>query len=100
MSHAILHLVNQSPFDNHRLQECLQHCCANDAIVLFDEGVYGALASQTYAQQLSQQRVYAIDDDLQLRGLAQAPLIDTVQLINYDDFVRLTTDYPLTQSWY
>ena len=43
--------------------------------------------------------VYALQPDLQARGIAPDTVIDGIELVDYDGFVKLTTEYEKTQSW-
>ena len=40
---STLHTVNKSPFGNGTLLSCLNHCKPGDAVLLIEDGVYGAL---------------------------------------------------------
>ena len=94
---AILHLVNQSPFESHSLKECLAFSNEHDIILLMGDATY-ALCHQELSAQLSQTTVVALHDDCLARGLTvdESPC----RLIDYDEFVRLTLKYSPTVSWY
>ena len=100
MSNPLLHTVNQSPFHRNTLAECLHCYREGDAILLLENGVYGALASQPLAEPLGGKTCYAIRADLEARGLLALPLIEGISLIDYDEFVGLTVTYPVVNSWY
>ncbi len=100
MSHAILHTVNQSPFTHSALEQCLCYTQECDAILLLENGVYAALLTHPLSDKLSGKKCYAIEADLQARGLLEQTLASHIQLINFTDFVGLTTQYKLVQSWY
>ena len=40
---TMLHIVNKSPFERNTLDTCLKHAKAGSAILLIEDGVYGAL---------------------------------------------------------
>ncbi len=98
---TILHTVNQSHSTSSSLQQCLDYFTPNDAIVLLEDGVYNALAYHSSAEKLSGiPHCYAIDDDIKARGLDDEDLLPNIQRISYDDFVNLSVQHPLSQSWF
>lgn len=98
---AILHTVNQSPFNRSTLSQCLERLSAEDSLLLLEDGVYGALSAQPYAQQMqAAKQCYAIADDIHARGIHIDDLITGIELIDYDKFVQLTINNTLVQSWY
>ncbi len=100
MSHSILHTVNQSPFSNKTLQQCLSTYTDGDGILLLENGAYAALLSQPLANLLEHKTCYVIEADLQARGLLEQELAANIQLIHYEKFVQLSTEYDVVQSWY
>ncbi len=101
MTQRILHTVNQSPFASQLLSQCIERCSSNDSVVLLEDGVYGALKTQPYAERLQPlQHCYAIAHDVEARGLTQGQLLENVTLISYDKFVSLCVEHPLSHSWY
>lgn len=100
MSRHILHTVNQSPFTTNTLAQCLSYIDDGDAILLLENGVYGALSSQSLAAQLTNKTCYVIEADLQARGLLEQDRLTHIKLIDVNQFVELTTQYDLVQSWY
>ena len=98
---TILHTVNQSPFSSLLLQQCFDKIHSQDGLLLLEDGVYAALTSHAYAATVkAHKHCYAIKSDLDARGLAIDTLADNITLIDYADFVRLTTEYDLVHSWY
>ncbi len=100
MSRHLLHTVNQSPFTSDTLAQCLLYCGDDDAILLLENGVYGALTSHALTAELAQKTCYVIEKDLQARGLAMQDRQAHIELIDIHQFVTLTTQYDLVQSWY
>ena len=96
----ILHTVNKSPFQQATLAQCISRCANGDGIILLEDGVYGALQDNPQANQLSELICFAIEADLQSRGLLARPLIKEVQLIDFDRFVTLSCQHSLVLSWY
>ena len=64
---------------------------ADDPILLYEDGVYaavkGAASEELVKQALGQHPVYALQADLEARGLAS--LVDGIQVVDYDGFVEL-----------
>lgn len=101
MNQRILHTVNKSPFSSTVLSQCLARWSQGDAILLLEDGVYGALNSHAYSQALSEvEQCYAIEADIIARGLEGELLLPHITLITYEQFVGLSLEYPLSHSWY
>ena len=100
---SVLHIVNKSPFDRNSLDTCLRLARPDSAILLIEDGVYAVRADTDAAKRLQQamdsHRVYALQADMQARGLADNAIIDGVELVDYDGFVQLATEYDKLQSW-
>jgi tRNA 2-thiouridine synthesizing protein B len=99
----ILHIVNKSPFERNTLDSCLRLALDGSAILLIEDGVYAASRKSTTAPRVGEAMqklpVYALQPDLQARGIAPDTVIDGIELVDYDGFVKLTTEYEKTQSW-
>jgi tRNA 2-thiouridine synthesizing protein B len=99
----LLHTVNKSPFERTALQTCLRLSQAGCGILLLEDGVYAALqGTQTESDiktALGDKKVYALLPDLQARGFAADKVISGVQLVDYNGFVDLVTEYQATQAW-
>lgn len=39
---STLHTVNKSPFEKNALKSCLGHLCSGDAVLMIEDGVFGA----------------------------------------------------------
>lgn len=83
---------------------CIKICSKNDAILLLEDGVFGAIDSSPGSVQLQElmatgTRVFAIRADVSARGLTEKLLLSITQ-IDYDNFVQLTIDHQCIQSWY
>lgn len=99
----MLHTVNKSPFEKNSLQTCLRLSKPGSSILLIEDGVYGALKGSEVATRLGEQmrdrQVYVLGPDLKARGLEQDKLIDGIEVVDYDGFVRLAAEAPKVQSW-
>ena len=100
---SVLHIVNKSPFDRNSLDTCLRLARPDSGILLIEDGVYAVRANTETATRLQQalasHRVYALQSDMQARGLADNAIVDGVELVDYDGFVQLATEYDKLQSW-
>ncbi len=98
-----LHIVNRSAFQDSTLSQCITAAAATDVIVLIEDGVYGTLSASNDWNALKpiaeDLRCYALTEDLLARGLndkAEA----SIQTININEFVALTTQHNPIQSWF
>ena len=100
---SILHIVNKSPYDRNSLETCLRLVQPGSAILLIEDGVFAlrsqSSAANTLAETIGDRRLYALEPDMKARGLSADSMIDGVELVDYDGFVRLTTEYDNLQSW-
>lgn len=101
---STLHTINKSPYSNTSLASCLQVCTKYDAILLLEDGVFGASKGSPLAEQLQRLiadniKVYAMINDVKARGIGEK-LLDNIQLIDYENFVQLTIEHRCVQSWY
>ena len=100
---SVLHIVNKSPYDRNSLDTCLRLARPDAPILLIEDAVYAvqknAAASDQVLQALGQHQIYALQPDIQARGLNPDNMIDGVSLVDYDGFVKLTTEHDKLQSW-
>ncbi len=101
---AILHTVNRSAAGGESLTSCLRTVAAGSGVFLMEDGVYAARASGRDAHVLSvldeNVRLYALQADLQARGIAPGELLERVQIVDYGDFVDLTCEYDKVLAWF
>lgn len=100
---STLHTVNKSPFGNGALLSCLAHCKPGDAVLLVEDGVYGALdgaaTSDAVRSALANVALYVLEGDATARGIDAAKMIGDIKTVGYDGFVDLVTEHARTQSW-
>lgn len=101
---ATLHTVNKSPFERNSLDSCLNGSKADASILLFEDGVVGAISNSSVADKLSNamsngQSVYVLSNDLSARGLSEDRLIEGIKTVDYAGFVQLAADHDRVQSW-
>ncbi len=99
-----LHTVNKSPFEKTALAACLAHATAGSAVLLFEDGIYGALrgsaVADTVAAALQSVKVFALEPDVRARGFAPDRLIEGIEIVaDYAGFVDLATEYSKVQAW-
>lgn len=98
---SILHTVNKSPFQKSDLASSLAHANSGDAVLLIEDGVYGALPNTDAAMLVSNASasVYVLGSDLSARGIAQDKIADDITVVSYDGFVDLVTQHKAVNSW-
>ncbi len=91
----MLYTINKSPLMFGNLKSVLRLAPGGEPILLYEDGVYAAAqgtASENLIQQaLNQHPVYALQADLQARGLTS--LVDGIQVIDYEGFVELVEQH-------
>lgn len=95
---STLHLLSHSPFNDTRLAGCLRLMGPADAVMLTGDAVYAVVAdSETDASlQRAGIRTYALQEDVQARGLIPGTAITVV---DYPEFVALTLAFDKVNSW-
>jgi tRNA 2-thiouridine synthesizing protein B len=98
-----LHTVNKSPFEKNSLDSCLRFSKAGSAILLIEDGVYGALKGTSVEAQvtaaMADKKVYALGADFKARGLNDDRAIDGIEFIDYEGFVDLAVANEKVQAW-
>ena len=100
---STLHTVNKSPFATQTLLSCINHTLQGDAILLIEDGVYGALAGSTVAEAVKAKAgdvsIYVLTEDAAARGLPAGKLLGEVTGVTYQGFVDLVAQHDRTQAW-
>ena len=100
---ATLHTVNKSPFDRNSLDACVRLAVKGSAVLLFEDGVYGAMKgtekSGMVEAAMGDVKFYALGEDLAARGIAKEKLIDGIELVDYAGFVKLACDFQTINPW-
>ena len=98
----ILHTVNKAPTSNNTLVSCLKVARPGSAILLFEDGVYGALETEEnralFDDFFNSNKLYVINSDLSARGVLDK-IMPEFKAITYPDFVELSVEYSKVQSW-
>ncbi|HID49882.1 MAG TPA: sulfurtransferase complex subunit TusB [Chromatiales bacterium] len=100
---STLHTVNKSPFDRNSLENCLRLAGKGNAVLLFEDGVYGAMKgtekSAMVEKALGDLSIYALSADLKARGVDESRLIDGIKVVDYKGFVDLTVENDKVNAW-
>ena len=88
-----LHIVNQSPYSGSALGDCLKAFAEGDALLLIEDGVYGARAHQP----LPEKNIYCLKADAEARGVTVA---DHIECIDESRWVALCTEHNPIVSWF
>ena len=99
----MLHLINKSPFERNALDSCLRVAKPGASILLLEDGVYAALAKAGHAEKIAGRMedfsFYVLGPDVAARGLSDTPLIEGIDVVDYEGFVDLVAEHDVTQSW-
>jgi tRNA 2-thiouridine synthesizing protein B len=98
----MLHTVNKSPFERNALESCLGHVKKGSSILLYEDGIYGALTGTSFSKKLEAAMknvsVYALESDVNTRGM-QGKVLQGVKLVDYGGFVDLVAENDRVQAW-
>ena len=100
---AKLHTVNKSPFERDALEACLRLAKKGSAVLLIEDGVYGAMSgtavSDKVKQAMNDVSFYVLGPDVAARGMQEDKLIDGIKIVDYNGFVDLTTECDGVHAW-
>jgi tRNA 2-thiouridine synthesizing protein B len=100
---SILHTVNKSPFERDALDSCLQFATEGAAVLLFEDGIYGALSGTRVAPRVSDAlgrlRIFVLGPDLRARGFSDDRVIEGIKVVDYNGFVDLAAENDKVQAW-
>ncbi|SMN01500.1 tRNA 5-methylaminomethyl-2-thiouridine synthase TusB [uncultured Candidatus Thioglobus sp.] len=98
----MLHTVNKSSFERNSLQSCLNTMDDTSVVLLIEDGVISAADNAKNTSMLadlaSQGRVYALQGDVEARGIS-SKVIEGIQLVDYTGFVDLVVEHGTAVSW-
>ncbi len=97
----MLHTINKSPFEKNSLELCLEYASDGSDILLIEDGVYAAIRGSAVESKLTASNctIYALGPDLKARGIEEDRLLDGINIVGFDGFVKLTADNDKVQSW-
>lgn len=90
-----LHLVNKAQHSHTALKDCLSVCTAGDAIVLIEDGVYNACNKH----EVDGVEIFAMQSDIDARGLSQILQTEGITLIGYPELVELSVQHHSSINW-
>lgn len=100
---STLHTVNKSPFATDAMLSCLNHCVEGDAVLMIEDGVYGAVADSRISTAVEAKagivKLFVLGPDAEARGLSQKICLSDVGRVDYDGFVDLVSQHDRTQAW-
>jgi tRNA 2-thiouridine synthesizing protein B len=100
---AMLHTVNKSPFERRTLDTALRHAVKGAGILLIEDGVYAAFEDSVVADKvkaaMGDNKLYVLGPDVAARGMSEKSVIDGIEVVDYEGFVDLVTEYDKVQSW-
>ncbi|MBT6273578.1 MAG: sulfurtransferase complex subunit TusB [Chromatiales bacterium] len=100
---SMLHTVNKSPFEKNSLASCVDHAIAGSAILLIEDGVYGAQrsarAEALISDALTRCQVFVLRSDLRARGLDEDEIIEGISVVDYSGFVDLAVEHDTVNAW-
>jgi len=95
----MLHLISASPIAS----AVLERIDSGSSIVFLENAVLRILRSGQLAGRLTgmlaDHHLYALSDDLLIRGIEAEQIVDGIEVIDYAGLVELTVAHPLIQSW-
>ncbi len=95
----MLHIIAKSPIQS----SILERIDAGDSVLFIRSAVQELLKEGALSKRLSrlqkQSNLAALTTDLQARGISPEELVEGISIIDYSDFVKLTIEHSLIQSW-
>lgn len=93
----MLYTINNSSITSNALDSLLRIIPDGEMILFYEDGVYNAVKGSRDAHKVAQaaakHAVYAIDADLEARGITA--ILPEVKVIGYDGFVDLVEEHDL-----
>ena len=98
----MLHTVNKSPFERNSLETCLRIAVEGSSVLLIEDGVYAAMKGTRLNGALgdagNRLQLYVLGPDLRARGLAEADVMEGIEVVDYDGFVDLVVRHDATHA--
>ncbi|NOQ36924.1 MAG: sulfurtransferase complex subunit TusB [Methylococcaceae bacterium] len=95
----MLHLIYQSPLE----LATLERVAHGDSVLFMENASLRLLKTSLYANELEKmsatQSLFVLREELETRGIEENELVTTIQVINYEGFVTLTTEDTLIKTW-
>jgi tRNA 2-thiouridine synthesizing protein B len=95
----MLHLIFQAQVDS----AVLDRIAVGDVAVFLENGVLGILQqgrlSDALNEKLLDSRLYALSEDMAVRGIHAFEIVAGIEIIDYAGLVQLTVENSPVQSW-
>lgn len=99
----MLHTVNKSPFERDSLGTCLRLAQPGSDVLLIEDAVYAALAGtrleELMRQAMERYAIFALQEDMDARGICRDALIAGIDIVDYGGFVDLAVRNDSVQCW-
>ena len=99
----MLHTINKSPFEKNTLETCLRLADDGVSVLYIEDGVYSVVKNTKFEQLISDKipniKMYVLEPDLKARGLDKSSLINNIEVIDYQGFVKLAVENEKIQNW-
>tara|TARA_Y100001970_G_C14208715_1_gene845634 strand:- start:288 stop:581 length:294 start_codon:yes stop_codon:yes gene_type:complete len=96
----MLHTINKSPFGSNSFRTSVRFIQSGDPILFLEDGVYCVQANNKFSNTIEDilkiNPVYALDPDLDARGISE--ITKGVFTIDYEGFVELVEKHQVN-SW-
>lgn len=100
----MLHTINKSPTENFSLASCMNYAHAGSDILLYEDGVYGALNGShlepVIRKAMDRFQFWVLEPDIECRGLEKSRIISGIQFVDYKGFVELAIKNNSVQAWH
>ncbi|HKJ08059.1 MAG TPA: sulfurtransferase complex subunit TusB [Gammaproteobacteria bacterium] len=100
---TMLHTVNKSPFERRTLDSCLRHAQPDSAVLLIEDGVYGAFNGTAITGKVQDAignfKMYVLGPDVRARGMDESHVLDGITVVDYEGFVDLVAEHDKVQAW-
>ena len=100
---GILHTINKSPFEINSLESCLSLLAPESSVLFIEDAVIAAMQNTKFSSlvedKLKAFKIYALQPDLDARGLDGGKVINGIEVIGYNDFVDLAVSHKSVQAW-
>ncbi len=96
-----LHIINSSPDRGTSLKSCLRVVQNGDAIILIEDAVIVAKKESQTEILINNitTKLFVLEPDLKARGIRSDQVIEGIELVSYNDFVKFTVKYNSIQTW-
>ncbi|MDM8559119.1 sulfurtransferase complex subunit TusB [Candidatus Parabeggiatoa sp. HSG14] len=99
----MLHTVNKSPYETNSLSSCLRLARKGHTILLFENGIYGALKGTCFenvvTDALNKYQICVLMPDIEARGMRVDNVITGIKTVDYAEFVDLVASNSTVQAW-